>query len=42
MDPEAVPGILLTNHALRTPAPNLQALPGAILNELGVTGFPKK
>ena len=39
MDPAAVPGILLTNRALRQPASSLQALAPAILAELGVE-FP--
>jgi len=42
MDPDSVPGILLTNRALRKPAPNLQALAAAILGELGVQGFPRR
>jgi predicted AlkP superfamily phosphohydrolase/phosphomutase len=40
MDPETVPGILLTNRRLRTPAPTLQALGPALAAELGVHGFP--
>jgi predicted AlkP superfamily phosphohydrolase/phosphomutase len=42
MDPETVPGILLTNRPLRAPAPNLQSLAAAILTELGVQGFPRR
>jgi hypothetical protein len=42
MDPDTVPGILLTNRALRAPAPNLQSLAAAILGELGVQGFPRR
>jgi predicted AlkP superfamily phosphohydrolase/phosphomutase len=40
MDPDAVPGILLTSRALRKPAPTLQTLAGAILAEFGIDGFP--
>jgi len=40
MDPEAVPGILLTSRRLKRQVTTLQALPGAILGELGITGFP--
>jgi predicted AlkP superfamily phosphohydrolase/phosphomutase len=40
MDPETVPGILLTSRPLKRPAATLQALPGTILEELGITGFP--
>jgi predicted AlkP superfamily phosphohydrolase/phosphomutase len=40
MDPEAVPGILLTSRPLKLRATTLQALPGAILGELGIMGFP--
>ena len=40
MDHEAVPGILLTNRALRKPAPTLQTLAGAILAEYGIDAFP--
>jgi predicted AlkP superfamily phosphohydrolase/phosphomutase len=42
MDPDSVPGILLSSRALQKPAPSLQALASAILAELGVTGFPKR
>jgi len=42
MDPDTVPGILLTNRALHAPAPNLQSLAAAILAELGVQGFPHR
>ena len=41
MDPGAVPGVLLTSRRLRTPAPALQSLAGAILAEIGIQGFPK-
>jgi predicted AlkP superfamily phosphohydrolase/phosphomutase len=37
MDPEAVPGILLTSRPLRTPAPNLQSLAPAIIAEMGIS-----
>jgi predicted AlkP superfamily phosphohydrolase/phosphomutase len=40
MDHEAVPGILLTNRALKKPAPTLQTLAGAILAEFGIDTFP--
>ena len=40
MDHEAVPGILLTNRALRKPAPTLQTLAAAILFEYGIDTFP--
>jgi predicted AlkP superfamily phosphohydrolase/phosphomutase len=42
MDPDTVPGILLTSRALRKPAPTLQALPASILDELGIGGFPRQ
>ena len=40
MDPDAVPGILLTNKPLRARAANLRELAPAILAELGIDGFP--
>jgi predicted AlkP superfamily phosphohydrolase/phosphomutase len=40
MDPDTVPGILLTNRRLKTQAATLQVLPSAILGELGIGGFP--
>ena len=40
MDPDAVPGILLTNRPLRVRAANLRELAPAILAELGIDGFP--
>ncbi len=40
MDPDAVPGILLTSRRLRRAAPTLGDLAPAILAELGVDGFP--
>jgi len=40
MDPETVPGILLTNRRLKKPAASLQELASAILAELGVD-FPE-
>jgi hypothetical protein len=40
MDPDAVPGVLFTSHALAKPAPNLQSLATAIVAELGVQQFP--
>jgi len=39
MDPDTVPGILLTSRALKKPAPTLRVLAGAILAEVGVE-FP--
>jgi hypothetical protein len=41
MDHESVPGILLTNRALRKPAPTLQTLAAALLAEFGINEFPK-
>jgi predicted AlkP superfamily phosphohydrolase/phosphomutase len=40
MDPDAVPGILLTSRPLGRPARNLRELAPAILGELGIGGFP--
>lgn len=40
MDPDAVPGILLTNRALRRPAGSLDAVARAVLAEFGIDGFP--
>ncbi len=40
MDPDAVPGILLTSRPLRRPAAHLGDLAPAILAELGIDGFP--
>lgn len=40
MDPDAVPGILLTSRPLRKPAPSLQTLAAAIVAEFGVERFP--
>jgi predicted AlkP superfamily phosphohydrolase/phosphomutase len=40
MDHEAVPGVLLTSRALRTPARTLQSLAGALLAEFGIEDFP--
>ena len=42
MDPAVVPGILLTNRPLRSPATSLQTLAGAILGEFGIAGFPSE
>ena len=42
MDPEAVPGILLTSRPLRKPAANLRELAPAILAEFGIDGFPSR
>ncbi len=41
MDPDTVPGILLTSRRLPRSASTLQALPSAILAELGVRDFPQ-
>jgi predicted AlkP superfamily phosphohydrolase/phosphomutase len=41
MDPEAVPGVLFTSRRLARRASTLQELPGAILAELGISGFPQ-
>jgi hypothetical protein len=38
MDPETVPGILLTSHRLHRPAPTLQALGAVLVSELGSGG----
>jgi predicted AlkP superfamily phosphohydrolase/phosphomutase len=40
MDPDAVPGILLTSRPLRRPAPSLDKVAAAILAEFGIDGFP--
>lgn len=40
MDPDAVPGILLSTRPLRKPAANLRELAPALLAELGIDGFP--
>ena len=40
MDPDAVPGVLLTSRKLSKPAPNLQSLAAAIVAEFGVQDFP--
>lgn len=40
MDHEAVPGVLLSNRALRTPAPSLGTVAAAVLAEFGIGGFP--
>jgi hypothetical protein len=41
MDPEAVPGILLTNRALKKAAPRLENLAAAVLAEFGIEEFPR-
>jgi hypothetical protein len=41
MDPDTVPGILLTSRPLQSNAATLQALPAAILAELGIRDFPQ-
>jgi hypothetical protein len=40
MDHETVPGILLSNRALKRPAAAIQELAASILAEFGVEGFP--
>jgi predicted AlkP superfamily phosphohydrolase/phosphomutase len=40
MDPEAVPGILLTNRTLKRPVSSLRDLAAGILAEFGVEKFP--
>ena len=40
MDPDAVPGILLTSRRLRQPAAALDKLAGSVLAEFGITSFP--
>jgi predicted AlkP superfamily phosphohydrolase/phosphomutase len=41
MDPQAVPGILLTSRPLRKAAPSLQTLASAIVAEFGIDDFPR-
>jgi hypothetical protein len=40
MDPDTVPGILLTSRRLQRPAAALGDLAPALLAELGIDGFP--
>jgi hypothetical protein len=40
MDPDAVPGILLTSRPLRKSAPTLQTLAAALVAEFGIDEFP--
>jgi hypothetical protein len=40
MDPDSVPGVLLTTRPLRRPAAHLRDLAPAILAELDIDGFP--
>lgn len=42
MDHDVVPGVLLTNRKLRTRAPSLERLAGALLAEFGIDGFPSR
>ena len=42
MDPEAVPGILLTSRPLRKAAPSLQTLAAALVAEFGGDDFPAR
>ena len=41
MDPEVVPGILLTSRPLRQEAPSLERLASALLAEFGINNFPE-
>jgi hypothetical protein len=40
MDPDVVPGVLLTSRALKNPVSSLQALAGALIAEFGIDDFP--
>jgi predicted AlkP superfamily phosphohydrolase/phosphomutase len=40
MDPQSVPGILISNRRLTTAPATLQNLAGTILQQLGIRGFP--
>jgi predicted AlkP superfamily phosphohydrolase/phosphomutase len=42
MDPEVVPGVLLSNRPLKRPAPTLQHLAAALLAEYGIDSFPQR
>jgi predicted AlkP superfamily phosphohydrolase/phosphomutase len=42
VDPEIVPGILLTSHPLRKASPSLQTLASAIVAEFGIDRFPDR
>ena len=42
MDPDAVPGILLTNRSLRQAAPSLERLAASIVAEFGAAEFPRR
>ena len=42
MDPDHVPGMLLTSRPLKVPAPSLQQLAAAILAEFGIDGLPRR
>ena len=42
IDPEVVPGVLLTNRPLKKPAPKLQDLAAAVLAEFEIEGFPAR
>ena len=42
IDPEVVPGILLTSRPLKKPAPKLENLAAAVLAEFGIEGFPTR
>jgi predicted AlkP superfamily phosphohydrolase/phosphomutase len=42
IDPDVVPGVLLTNRPLKKPAPRLENLAAAVLAEFGIEGFPAR
>jgi predicted AlkP superfamily phosphohydrolase/phosphomutase len=42
MDHETVPGVLLSNRALRKPAPSLDKVAAAVLAEFGIDDFPAR
>ncbi|HME68898.1 MAG TPA: alkaline phosphatase family protein [Myxococcota bacterium] len=42
MDPDSVPGILVTSRPLKKPVAKLQDLAAAILAEFGIEGFPPR
>jgi predicted AlkP superfamily phosphohydrolase/phosphomutase len=42
MDPDSVPGILLTNRPLKKPAAKLDELAAAVLAEFAIEGFPAR
>jgi hypothetical protein len=42
MDPDTVPGVLLSSRPLKRPVAKLEELAAAILAEFGVDGFPAR